>query len=314
MAAYVLNRIVQTVFVLFLATIAAFLVLRLIPGDPAADIAGENATAADVAAIREQLGLTDNWPEQYVRWLGDLVRGDFGKSFRNGLPVRRLQAQAFPPTIELAVFAYAFAITLGIPLGVMAGVRRRSGWDWLLSAYTTVAVGIPSFLAGILLLWLFAVQFGWLPAFGRVSFFDDPLDSLRHVVLPAVALGLPISAVLARYTRTTIADVVGQDFIRTARAKGLRERNVVIGHALRNSLIPVITIMALQIGAVMAGAVVIEQVFTRPGVGRLMIDAILNRDYLVVQSTLAILVIVFVTVNLLADIAYGFLDPRVRYQ
>lgn len=314
MAAYVLNRVVQTIPVLFLATIAAFLVLRLIPGDPAADLAGENATPEDVRAIRRQLGLTNSLPEQYVRWLGDLVQGDFGKSFRNGLPVRRLQGQAFPPTIELAVFAYAFAIAVGIPLGVLAGVRRRSGWDWLLSGYTTVAVGIPSFLAGIILLWIFAVKLNWLPAFGRVSFIDDPVDSLRHLILPAVSLGLPISAVLARYTRTTISDVIGQDFIRTARAKGLRERNVVVRHALRNSLIPVITIMALQIGAVMAGAVVVEQVFTRPGVGRLMLDAILNRDYLVVQSTLVILVVVFVIVNLLADVAYGLLDPRVRYQ
>jgi len=312
MAAFIMSRILQTIPVLFLATAAVFLVLRLIPGDPAHAIAGEDATAADIQGIRELLGLNDSWPEQYVSWLGDLVQGDFGHSFRTGLPVRRVLSIAFPPTIELGVVAYVFAIAVGIPLGVLSGVKRRGGWDWLLSGYTMVAVGVPGFLTGILLLWVFAVELHWFPSHGRVSFFDNPIDSLYHLVLPVIALGTPISAVLARYTRTTIAEIVGQDFVRTARAKGLKERHVIVRHALRNSLIPVITIMALQIGAVMAGAVVIEQVFTRPGVGRVMIEAIGSRDYLVVQSTLVVLVVIVVVANLLADITYGLVDPRVR--
>ena len=314
MAPFIVNRIVQTIPVLFFATVAVFLVLRLIPGDPAHFLAGEDATPEDIHGIREQLGLTDTWPEQYIRWVGNLVRGDFGQSFQNRLSVARLFSINFPPTLELSVVSYAFAIIVGIPLGLLGGVRRRGGWDWLLSGYTMVAVGIPSFLTGIILLWVFAVELPWFPSHGRESFLDDPLASLHHLALPALALGAPISAVLARYTRTTIADVIGQDFVRTARAKGLNERHVVMRHALRNSLIPVITIMALQIGAVLAGAVVIEQVFTRPGVGRLMIDAINSRDYLVVQSSLVVFVVIFVAANLVADITYGLVDPRVRDQ
>lgn len=312
MAPFILSRIVQTIPVLFLATIAVFLVLRLIPGDPAHAIAGEDATAEDIAGIQRQLGIDNSWPEQYVSWLGDLTRGDFGHSFKTGLPVRRILSINFPPTLELGAVAYAFAIATGIPLGALSGIKRRGVWDWVSTGYTMVAVGIPGFLTGIFLLWIFAVELHWFPSHGRVSLFENPIDSLYHLILPVIALGTPISAVLARYTRTTIADIVSQDFVRTARAKGLPERLVVVRHALRNSLIPVITIMALQIGAVMAGAVVIEQVFTRPGVGRVMIEAINSRDYLVVQSTLVVLVFIVVIANLIADITYGLVDPRVR--
>ena len=216
------------------------------------------------------------------------------------------------PWLELGIAAYAFAIVLGIPLGILGGVKPRSVWDWLLSGYTMVAVGIPSFVTGIILLWIFAAELRWFPSLGRVSFLSDPVDSLHHLALPVVALALPISAVLARYTRTTITDVVGQDFVRTARAKGLGESTVIVRHALRNSLIPVITIMALQVGEVLTGVVIIEAVFTRPGLGRVVVEAIQRLDYLVVQTVLVVLVVIFVTVNLLADIIYGFADPRVR--
>lgn len=312
MAPFILNRIVQTIPVLFLGTVIAFLVLRIIPGDPALVIAGEEATAEDLYAIREQLGLHDSWPEQYIRWLGDLVTGDLGYSFASGLSVTRLFSINIPPTLELGIAAYAFAILIGIPLGILGGVKPRSGWDWLLSGYTMVSVGVPSFVSGIILLWIFAAELGWFPSHGRVSFLDEPVDSLYHLALPVIALAMPISAVLARYTRTTITDVVGQDFVRTARSKGLGERTVIVRHALRNSLIPVITIMALQVGEVLTGVVIIEAVFTRPGLGRILVEAIQRLDYLVVQTMLVVLVVIFVTVNLLADIIYGFVDPRVR--
>ena len=312
MAPFILNRIVQTIPVLFLGTVIAFLVLRIIPGDPALVIAGEEATAEDLYAIREQLGLHDSWPEQYIRWLGDLVTGDLGYSFASGLSVTRLFSINIPPTLELGIAAYVFAILLGIPLGILGGVKPRSGWDWLLSGYTMVSVGVPSFVSGIILLWIFAAELGWFPSHGRVSFLDEPVDSLYHLALPVIALAMPISAVLARYTRTTITDVVGQDFVRTARSKGLGERTVIVRHALRNSLIPVITIMALQVGEVLTGVVIIEAVFTRPGLGRILVEAIQRLDYLVVQTMLVVLVVIFVTVNLLADIIYGFVDPRVR--
>ncbi|MCY4391611.1 MAG: ABC transporter permease [Chloroflexi bacterium] len=312
MAPFIVNRLVQTIPILFLGTVLAFLVLRLIPGDPALVIAGEEATAEDLYAIREQLGLHDSWPEQYIRWLGDLVSGDLGYSFTSGLSVNRLFTINFPPTIELGIAAYAFAILVGIPLGILGGVKPRSFWDWLLSGYTMVAVGVPSFVFGIILLWIFAAELGWFPSHGRVSFLDNPVDSLHHLALPVIALAMPISAVLARYTRTTITDVVGQDFVRTARSKGLGESTVIVRHALRNSLIPVITIMALQVGELLTGVVIIEAVFTRPGFGRVVVEAIQRLDYLVVQTVLVVLVVIFVTVNLLADIIYGFVDPRVR--
>ena len=312
MAPFILNRLVQTIPILFLGTVIAFMVLRIIPGDPALVIAGEEATAEDLYAIRKQLGLHDSWPEQYIHWLGDLVTGDLGYSFTSGLSVTRLFSINIPPTLELGIAAYAFAILLGIPLGILGGVKPRSGWDWLLSGYTMVSVGVPSFVSGIILLWIFAAVLGWFPSHGRVSFLDDPVDSLYHLALPVIALAMPISAVLARYTRTTITDVVGQDFVRTARSKGLGERTVIVRHALRNSLIPVITIMALQVGEVLTGVVIIEAVFTRPGLGRILVEAIQRLDYLVVQTMLVVLVVIFVTVNLLADIIYGFVDPRVR--
>ncbi len=312
MFAYVLGRILQAVPVLFLSSIAVFLVLRLVPGDPAESLAGEDATDERVAEIRVQLGIDQPVPRQYITWIGDLAQGDLGTSFRNGLPVSRLLKASLPPTLELAVVAYALALCIGIPLGVMAGANPRSAWDWLLSGYTLVTIGIPSFLSGILLLWIFSVVLGWFPTSGRVAFTEDPVDSLRHLALPAFALGTGLAAILARYTRTAVSEIMGHDYIRTAKAKGLSQRTVVVRHALRNSLIPIVTIAALQVGGVMAGAVVVEQVFTRPGMGRLVVESIQNRDYLVVQSALVVLVTIFVGVNLVADLAYGFLDPRVR--
>lgn len=311
MVAFVIRRLLQGIPVLILASIAVFLILRLVPGDPATSLAGPDATPERVAEIRDQLGLNDALPVQYFRWVGQLLRGDLGTSIR-GIEVSRLLKDSMPSTLELAVAAYLFAILLGIPLGVMAGANPRSGWDWALSFFTLISIGIPSFLTGILLLWLFGVQLGWLPTSGRVSLLSNPGQSIEHLILPAYALGGNLAAVLGRYTRTSVAEVMGQDYVRTARAKGLSGRQVIVNHALRNSLVPIVTITALQIGAVLAGAVVVEQVFTRPGMGRLVVEAIQNRDYVVVQSTLVVLVTIFVLVNLSADLAYGFLDPRIR--
>lgn len=312
MLSYVVQRLLQALPVLVLASIAVFLILRLIPGDPADVLAGEDASPAEVDAIREQLGLKDPIPVQYARWIGELGRGDLGVSLRTGVTVTELLKLSLPATLELAVASYVIALAIGIPFGTIAGVKPGSAWDWALSFFTIGTLGVPNFLLGVLLLWLFAVNLGWFPASGRVAFVDDPIGSLKYLALPSFALGTGLAAVLARYTRTTVQASMGQDYIRTARAKGLRGRQVVMGHALRNSLIPIVTIVALQLGNIMAGAVVIERVFTRPGLGRLVVDAILNRDYVIVQSTLIILVVIFILVNLIADIAYGVLDPRVR--
>ncbi len=312
MLAYVFARVLQAIPVLVLASIGVFLMLRLVPGDPAELLAGQDATDEDVVRIRAQLGLNDSLPEQYIGWLSDIFRGDMGVSFARGQPVSRMLRSAIPPTLELTVASYVVAVVIGIPLGILGGIRPRSGWDWTLSGYTLITIGIPGFVFGILMLWIFSVRLDWFPTFGQVSIVDDPLSSLHHLALPAIATGAGVAAVLARYTRTTIAEVMGNDFVRTARAKGLTESHVVVRHALRNSMIPVVTVMALQVGGLLGGAVIVEQVFTRPGLGRLMVNAIQARDYLVVQSTLIILVTVFIGANLTADIAYGFLDPRVR--
>jgi len=312
MAGYILGRVAQAIPLLFLASIAVFLVLRLAPGDPATMLAGQDATPAQVQQIRKELGLTDPLPVQYGRWIGDLAHGDLGTSTSSGLSVSHLLALSFPPTVELAVAAYLVALVIGIPLGVLAGSRPRGLWDWVLSGYSVFTLGVPHFMSGILMLLAFTVWLHWLPPAGRVSFTSNPLESIRYLVLPAIALGSGVAAVLARYTRTALADVMGMDFIRTARAKGLERHTVVIRHALRNALVPVITISALQVGGLLAGAIVIEQVFTRPGLGRLIINAINTRDYMVIQSTLVIFVAIFVVVNLVADLTYGFADPRVR--
>jgi peptide/nickel transport system permease protein len=314
MLGYIAGRLMQAAPVLLLSSIAVFLVLRLVPGDPAVTLAGDNATPERLQEVREQLGLTDSWPAQYVRWVGNLLHGDLGVSYRARQSVGRLLKQALPPTIELALAAYPVALLIGIPLGVLAGVRPRSLWDWTLSGYTLVAIGIPNFLLGIVLLYVFAVRLGWLPTSGRANFLEDPLQSLRHLALPALALGSGLAAILARYTRTAVTEVMGHEYIRTARAKGLPGSTVIVRHALRNALIPVVTIAALQVGNLLAGAVVVEQVYTRPGLGRLVVEAILSRDYLIVQSALVVLVAIFVAVNLAADLAYGFLDPRVRHR
>ena len=312
MAGYVLGRVAQAIPVLFLASIAVFLVLRLVPGDPATMLAGQDATPAQVQQIRKELGLTDPLPVQYGRWIDNLAHGNLGTSISSGLSVSHLLALSFPPTLELAVAAYLVALAIGIPLGVLAGSRPRGFWDWFLSGYSVFTLGVPHFMSGILMLLAFTVWLHWLPPAGRVAFTSNPIQSIRYLILPALALGSGVAAVLARYTRTALADVMGMDFIRTARAKGLERHTIVVRHALRNALVPVITISALQVGGLLAGAIVIEQVFTRPGLGRLIINAINTRDYMVIQSTLVIFVGIFVVVNLLADLAYGFADPRVR--
>lgn len=314
MIAYVLSRVVQTLPVLFLVTVAVFLVVRLVPGDPAELSAGENAPPGRVEEIRRDLGIDKPIAEQYIDWLSRAVRGDLGMSFEKGLPVRRLLAIAIPPTIELAVIAYPLALLIGVPLGAVAGMNPRSRIDALASAWSVVAIATPGFVLASLLLWIFAVELQWLPASGRVSLFTNPIGGLRAATLPAFALAVGLSAVLTRYTRTAISQVYLQDYVRTARAKGLSEEIVLRRHALKNALIPIITIAALQLGQLLSGAVIVEQVFTRPGMGRLMVGAVQSRDYAVVQGGLLVLVGGYVFVNLLADLAYGFIDPRTKYR
>ncbi len=306
------RRIIETIPVLILSSILVFLVLRLVPGDPAAIVAGEDATAEEIAIVRVELGLDVPLPVQYLKWITDLAQGDFGTSFISARSVGELIAQKLPATIELSIAAYVLALTIGIPFGIMAGLHPRTLWDYGLSAFTMLGIGIPNFFLGILALIIFSVKLGWLPAVGRGDLFHDPIDALQRLVMPATVLGFTFAAILARFTRSSIIDTMGEDYIRTARAKGLNDRHVVLHHALRNSLIPLVTVVGIQVGRLLAGALVIEAVFAWPGIGQLIISSIRDRDYLVVQTLLLFLVGGFIGVNLIVDLTYMIIDPRIR--
>jgi|TARA_A100001037_G_scaffold82268_1_gene74292 peptide/nickel transport system permease protein len=312
---YFFHRLItQMLPVAFLASFLVFMVVRLIPGDPAMFAAGgENQTSEEAMQLaRERMGLNDPFHIQYFKWLGGAVQGDFGISMNKGVPVTDIVTSAFPATIELALFALTYGFLWGIVLGVLAAVNRGGFWDYLSNIWTGYNIGVPSFIAGLLYLLVFAIGFKIFPASGRVPFTEDPIESLRHLALPTLALGSIVAAQISRYTRQSILDTLTEDYIRTARAKGLRERTVMIRHALKPSLIPVVTIMGLQVGSILAGTLVIEQVFTWPGVGRSLVTAVRERDYTLMQAITLMLVMIFLTVNLLTDLLYVGLDPRIR--
>ena len=312
---YFFHRLItQMLPVAFLASFLVFMVVRLIPGDPAMFAAGgENQTSEEAMQLaRERMGLNDPFHIQYFKWLGGAVQGDFGISMNKGVPVTDIVTSAFPATIERALFALTYGFVWGIVLGVLAAVNRGGFWDYLSNIWTGYNIGVPSFIAGLLYLLVFAIGFKIFPASGRVPFTEDPIESLRHLALPTLALGSIVAAQISRYTRQSILDTLTEDYIRTARAKGLRERTVMIRHALKPSLIPVVTIMGLQVGSILAGTLVIEQVFTWPGVGRSLVTAVRERDYTLMQAITLMLVMIFLTVNLLTDLLYVGLDPRIR--
>ena len=314
MGPFLIGRFAQGLAVVVLASLLVFLVMRLIPGDPAALLAGQDATPADVEAVRERLGLNDPLFEQYTDWLTGALQGDFGQSFSRGLDVGTLMKAAALPSAELAVAGYLFALAFGIPLGILAGLKPGGLPDYIATGFTMFTLGIPNFVLGILLIWLLAVQLEFFPITGRVAITEDPVEAIRFLVMPLIAVGAGTAAVLARFVRASIIETMNQDYVRTARAKGLQERTVVLRHAMRNALIPVITVAALQVGFLISGAVIVEVVFARPGFGSLIIAAVRSRDYQLIQGMLVVLVTIFVVVNLLADIAYGLADPRIRVQ
>lgn len=312
MASYVLRRLLGALPVLVLASIFVFAILHLVPGDPAVQLAGPDASNAQVQSVRHQLGLDQPLPEQYLRWAGGALHGDLGASFASQRSVMNVIRTAAGPTFELAVAAFLLMLVAGIPLGVIAGTHQRSLWDWSLSLGNMLFIALPHFVIGILMLYVISFKLGWLPIGGAVSVTQSVPRGLRYLALPAIALGLTHAAVLARFVRASVAQVMNQDYIRTARAKGLAERLVVVRHGLRNGLIAVVTIVALQVGGLLAGSVVVENVFSRPGIGRLVVTSIEARDYPTVQGILLLLVALFIVVNLVADLSYGLIDPRIR--
>ena len=313
MRQYILSRVMQLVPVLLLTSVAVFMFIRLIPGDPAHIIAGAEATPQQLEAVHRQLGLDQPLPVQYLIWLGRVLRGDLGKSVISDLPVTTIIAQKLPVTVELTIAALLFSLMLSVPLGILSAVWPRS---WVASGafwWNAVAMAVPTFWLGILLMLFFGLKLKVLPTSGHVPFFSDPLKALRFLVLPALTLGAHVSAVLARFLRSALLETLHQDYVRTARAKGLVERQVVLGHVLKNALIPVVTVLGLQFGAFMGGAVITEALFDYPGMGRMMLQAILTRDYTLIQGTILFIVSAFVLINLVTDIVYAFLDPRIRY-
>jgi len=309
---YILRRLVQTVPVMFLFSIAVFTVMRLVPGDPANVILGREPTPEALAQIRKEMGLDKPIPVQYGIWLRHVVRGDLGTSWKSKQPVTHLIWRRFPATLLLTFGATLIGVTIALPLGILSGVRPHSAFDTAATGFSLMGVAIPGFWLGLMLLLLFAVNLHWLPPSGYTPMTEDPVASLKHLILPAITLGTGLAAPLARFVRSGMLDVLGTDYIRTARAKGLPERLVVIRHALRNGLLSVVTVFGLEFGSLLGGAVVTESVFNWPGIGTLLLTGIKQRDYAMVQGTVLFVSVVFIVVNLLVDLSYGLLDPRIR--
>lgn len=312
MSSYVLRRVAQTIPVLLLTSVAIFGLLRAVPGDPALMLAGPDASPEVVAAVRHEMGLDQPWPVQYVLWLDRVARGDLGKSYVSRLPVLDLVMLRLPATLELTVAGLFVALLISIPAGILAAVRQRSSLDVAISAFAAVGLGIPNFWVGILLILAFSLLLGWLPPGDRVDPLRDPLQAARHLLLPALTLGIPQAAIFTRFLKSSVVECLNEDYVRTARAKGLAEWAVIGRHVLRNALVPIVTVLGIQFGRLLGGAVIIETVFGWPGVGRLLLKAIADRDYMVIQGGLLFLVATFILINLVTDLSYGALDPRIR--
>lgn len=313
MTTYILRRLLSLIPVLVVVGVVVFLLVHLTPGDPASAILGENASSEELDRLREQLGLNDPIPVQFIRWWTDAIRLDFGDSLFIPQSVSEALLSRAQPTGLLTLYALTISILIGVPAGVLAAVRRNSLIDRLLMVVALAGVAIPNFFLGILLILLFAVALQWLPSGGYVELTQDPLAHFKAMILAAFALGFSQAALLARVVRSSMLDVLGTDFVRTARAKGLSNRSVVARHALRNALIPAITILGSSLGAMLGGSIIVESVFTIPGIGRLIIQAITRRDYPVIQGAVMLVAMIYVLVNLLVDILYVFIDPRIRY-
>lgn len=312
MSAYILRRLLQLIPVILLSSFLVFMLLHLVPGDPAETVAGPDATPDVIAAVRHKMGLDRALAVQYGIWLGNIARADLGNSYISKMPVIDLVGYAFPATIQLTLAALFLALVISLPLGVLASLKQASKLDLFVQGYTALGLGVPNFWLGILLILMFALILGILPPGGRIDPLQNPALGLKTLILPAVTLGIQMSAVFTRFVRTAMLEVLHEDYVRTARAKGLQERVVVVRHALRSALVPVVTVVGLQFGRLLGGAVVVESVFAWPGVGRLIIQAVEQRDYTVVQAALLWLVLVFLLINLITDILYAFLDPRIR--
>ncbi|MDR7544906.1 MAG: ABC transporter permease [Armatimonadota bacterium] len=315
MGVYVVRRLVLTVPTVLGVLLAVFMLIRLVPGDVVTQLIGLEAAISPkrVEELRRLFGLDRPLPVQFAEYVRTVAAGDLGKSLRTGRAVGPELARRFPVTVQLAVMGLLVAVAIGLPVGTLAALRRGRFADYLATGFVLLGLSVPSFWLAVLLILLFALRLGWLPPTGYVSPGESVVDNLRHMILPALSLGLILAAASTRIVRSSLLEVLGRHYIRTARAKGLWERAVVLRHALRNALIPVVTVVGLQFGTLLGGTVIIEQIFSLPGIGRYALEGINLRDYPVVQGAVLAIALAFTVMNLFVDLCYGVLDPRIRY-
>jgi peptide/nickel transport system permease protein len=312
LARLVLHRLAATIPVLLLVTAGVFALLHLTPGDPIDAMMAESADADAKASLRAELGLDRPLPVQYLAWMGRLLRGDLGRSIRNGEPVIENVSRRIRPSLQLALLAMTISLLIAFPVGIVSAVRRNTSFDRAGTTFALFGICMPNFLLALLLIFLFGVTLRWLPISGYVDPAEELVDGLRSLALPAVTLGLALAAVVTRTLRSSMLEALTEDYVRTARAKGLSEWRVMRGHVLRNALIPVVTVLGLQLGTLIGGAVITEYVFALPGVGRLVVDAVFARDYPLVQGVVLLIAVAFIASNLVVDLLYGLIDPRLR--
>ncbi|MDF2142855.1 ABC transporter permease [Paenirhodobacter sp. CAU 1674] len=312
MIGFLIRRLLIAIPTILLISVFVFALQKLLPGDPVLAMAGEERDPAVLEFLREKYHLNDPLHRQYLSWIGGAVQGDLGVSLRTQQPVLTLIGEKLPVTIQLAVMALIIALVIGVPTGVISAYRKGSLIDWGANLVALSGLSIPNFWLGIMLILLVSVKWGLLPASGYVPLSEDPLQSIRTMIMPAFVLGTGLAATLMRHTRSAMLGVLRSDYVRTARAKGLSERVVVIKHALRNALVPIVTVTTLLFGELLAGAVLTEQIFTIPGFGKLVVDAVFNRDYAVVQGIVLCTAVAFIAMNILADAIYRILNPRMR--
>lgn len=315
MLSYVLRQVLFAIPALFGVTVVVFGLMKAVPGDVVTNLVGlqGNVSAERLVELRRMFGLDLPVHVQFGQWLSAAVQGDLGSSLRTGRPIVGDLALRFPVTLELTLLGLLIALVLAVPLGIMAALWRGKVVDYAVSLFALLGLSIPGFFLGILLILLFSLRLEWLPPAGYVPFTESPVENLRHMLLPSVSLGLILAAAATRIMRSSMLEVLGRDYVRTARAKGLAKRTVILRHALRNALNPVITVVGLQFGALLGGAVIIEQVFALPGVGRFALEGINLRDYPVVQGSVLLISVAFIAVNVLVDTVYSLVDPRIRY-
>lgn len=313
MLAYIIRRLGSTVIVMVIVGVFVFLLLHLSPGDPAAIVAGDNASPEQIAQIRTRLGLNDPLPVQFVRWAGAVVQGDLGVSIFSNEPVIKLIGERLEPTISLSFTTLVFAVVIAVTFGVIAAARAGSLIDRALMGFSVLGFSVPVFVVGYLLIYFFSIQLRWLPVQGYSPLENGFWPWLERLILPTIALGLAYVALIARITRTSMLEVLSEDYIRTAKAKGVAHRPILLKHALKNAGVPIVTVIGIGVALLIGGVVITETVFNIPGVGRLVVDAISKRDYPIIQGVILLFSGAYVLINLLVDLSYTFLDPRIRY-